>query len=145
VTQRAADPQPVVSTRQALEILNRAGEVLTGSLALVETIQSGLQLVVPAIADWSAVVIEHDNGSVDEITSRHADPEIESALRSIRRRRREDTGGSESLEVAQSGEPVLASDVAGVPAQDVRDDEREAILRLDPRSYMRPAGGSSAR
>jgi PAS domain S-box-containing protein len=135
VTPNAAPP-PVVSNRQALEILSRAGEVLTGSLALVDTIETGLQLVVPAIADWAAVVVEREDGSVDEITSRHADPEVEAALRSVRRRRREETGGSESLAVAESGEPILASDISGTSAEDVEGAERAALERLDPRSYM---------
>src|SRR4051812_44846575 len=137
VVSQPTTPTPVVSNRQALEILSRAGEVLTGSLALDRTIETGLQLVVPAIADWAAVVVEREDGRIEEITSGHADPEIEAALLGIRRRRRDETGGSESLAVADTGQPVLASDISGMPApDDLEEAEQRAIERLNPRSYM---------
>jgi len=117
-------------------VLTRAGATLTGSLALEETLRIGVQLVVPAIADWAAVLILDEDGSEREITSRHSDPEIEAVLLDIRRRRRGEAGGSESLEVLKSGEPLLAHDVSGSVAPDLTEAEREALAPLDARSYM---------
>src|SRR4051794_14203163 len=43
------DPSPAVSARQAVEILNKAGAVLTGSLAYEETLRLVVELVVPDV------------------------------------------------------------------------------------------------
>src|SRR5919202_4950929 len=103
--------QPVVSAREALELLNRAGEVLTGSLAVEDTLAAVVRLIAPRMADWSAVLIVDDDGTEREITSGHPDAEIEAALVAVRRRRRRETGGPESLAVLRPGRPILASDV----------------------------------
>jgi PAS domain S-box-containing protein len=127
---------PVVSAREALELLNRAGEVLTGSLAVEETLAAVVRLIVPRMADWSAVLIVDQDGIEREITSGHPDAEIEATLVAIRRRRRRETGGSESLAVVRTGEPILATDVTAGLSDDLRPDERATIARLGARSYM---------
>jgi PAS domain S-box-containing protein len=126
--------RPVVSAREAMAVLNRAGEVLTGSLALEETLQAVVGLIVPRIADWAAILMAGDDGGEREFSSVHPDPEVEQAIMAIRRRRR-DTGGSESLQVQQSGEPILVSDVTTVPDRLSRG-EQSAVDRLAARSYM---------
>jgi PAS domain S-box-containing protein len=137
VSSHAADPSPAVSAREALQVLTRAGEVLTGSLAFEETLRNGVQLMVPAIADWAAVLIVDDDGGEHEITSCHSDPEIEALLLEIRRRRRREAAGdSESLEVLRSGQPMLAGDVSGAFAPDLTASERAVMDRLGARSYM---------
>jgi PAS domain S-box-containing protein len=127
---------PVVSAREAVEILNRAGEVLTGSLAVDETLATVVRLVVPRLADWSAVLVVGEDGSEREITSGYPDPEVEALLVEIRRRRRQETGGSESLEVLRSGEPIFVPDVSAGPADDLRPREKAIVERLTARSYM---------
>src|SRR3954464_5730403 len=103
---------PVVSAPAALEFLTRAGMVLAGSLDYEQTLGHVIDLVVPEIADWCGVYIEDGgDGREREITSRHADPELEEMIVEIRRRRRDGEGGSESLQVLRTGESILASDV----------------------------------
>jgi PAS domain S-box-containing protein len=136
MTAHAADLPPAVSARQALETLNRAGGVLTGSLALEETLRRVAALVVPDIADWCAVLVLQDDGTEYEITSEHPDAEVERTLREIRRRRRRRTGGSESLAVQASGEPILATDISDRAALDVEPHELGVLARIRPRSYM---------
>jgi PAS domain S-box-containing protein len=128
--------EQVVSPGEALELLNRAGEVLTGSLAVEETLAAVMRLIVPRLADWSAVLVVGEDGEEREITSGHPDPEVEAAIVAVRRRRRRETGGSESLEVLYSGEPILVGDVSDGLAADLHPDERAAIGRFAPRSYM---------
>jgi PAS domain S-box-containing protein len=132
----AHDPSPVVSARQAVEILNRAGGVLTGSLAYEETLRRVVELVVPDVADWCAVLVIGEDGSERDITSGHPDPEVEAMLLEIRRRRRRAQGASESLEVLGTRRSILASDVTNAPAADVADFRPEVLARLHPRSYM---------
>jgi PAS domain S-box-containing protein len=128
-------PTPVVSPLKALEFLNRAGTVLAGSLDFDETLREVTQLAVPDIADWCAVYISGDNGAEREITSRHPDPALEALIVDIRRRRRE-SGASESIRVQRTLEPVLVSDVGSGYTDDIRPEERGAIDRLAARSYM---------
>jgi PAS domain S-box-containing protein len=133
---RTGEPPPGIPTHVALDLLNRAGTVLTGSMALDETLGHVVRLAVPAIADWCAVLLVGEDGSEQEITSGHPDPEVEATLLAIRRRRRRVTGGSESLEVLRSGQSILASDVTGVSPPDVRDEELAVMERLAARSYL---------
>jgi PAS domain S-box-containing protein len=127
---------PVIEARDALEFITRAGAVLADSLNYEQTLAHVVELVVPEIADWCGVYIaETGNGREREITSRHADPELERILLEIRRRRREDGGSSESLKVLRTGRSILMTDVAGL-AGDLAPDERAGVDRLGPRSYM---------
>src|SRR5690349_2303586 len=128
--------RPVMAPRDALEFLTRAGAVLAGSLNYEQTLAHVMELVVPEIADWCGVYIaEAGDGREREITSRHADPELERILLEIRRRRREDDGTSESLKVLQTGRSILMTDVAGLVG-DLAPEERAGVDRLGPRSYM---------
>ncbi len=102
---------PVVSAREALEFLSRAGFVLADSLDYEQTLARVVDLVVPQIADWCGVYIADGDGTAREITSRHADPDLERMLVEIRRRRREQQDGSETLQVLRSGRSILATDV----------------------------------
>src|SRR4051794_41959401 len=85
----------VIAPRDALEFLTRAGAVLADSLNYEQTLAHVVELVVPEIADWCGVYIADGDGREREITSRHADPELERVLVEIRRRRREESGTSE--------------------------------------------------
>jgi PAS domain S-box-containing protein len=134
----SAQPRtPVIPAPEALEFLTRAGMVIAGSLNYEQTLKHVVDLVVPEIADWCGVYIaDAGDGKDREITSRHADPELEAMLLEIRRRRRDGEGGSESLQVLRTGESILASDIRNQAASDVEPRHRAAVERLGPRSYM---------
>src|SRR3954452_1708254 len=111
--------------------------VLAGSLNYEQTLAHVVDLVVPEIADWCGVYLP-DAGDVEEreITSRHADAELEAMIVDIRRRRRDGGGGSESLRVLRTGESIRVTDVAGRSDSDLDERHRAAVERLAPRSYM---------
>jgi GAF domain-containing protein len=128
---------PVVSAREALEFLIRAGFVLADSLDYEQTLAHVVDLVVPQIADWCGVYIDADtSGGPREITSRHADPELEDVLVDIRRRRREQRDASETLQVLQTGRSILATDIRDTETPELDDRQRQAVRRLGPRSYL---------
>src|SRR4051794_26154824 len=111
--------------------------VMAGSLDYEQTLAHVIDLVVPEIADWCGVYIaDAGDGEEREITSRHADPEIEAMLVEVRRRRRDGSGGSESLQVLRTGESILASDITGRAASDMDERQRATAERLGARSYM---------
>src|SRR4051812_15716682 len=128
---------PVVSAPAALEFLTRAGMVLAGSLNYEQTLAHVVDLVVPEIADWCGVYLpDAGDGEEREITSRHADAELEAMIVDIRRRRRDGGGGSESLRVLRTGESILLTDGSGRSDSDLDERHRAAVERLAPRSYM---------
>jgi PAS domain S-box-containing protein len=129
--------EPVLTARQELEFLAGAGAALTSSLDYEQTLRRVAHLAVPDVADWCGVYVRGDDGSEAEFTSGHADPELDAFLTGIRRRRRErGDGASESRRVAESGEPILATDVRGWTADEVEEGERGLVSRLAPKSYM---------
>src|SRR3954469_3625316 len=127
--------RPGIAAREALEFLARAGAVLADSLNYEQTLAHVVELVVPEIADWCGVYIADGDGEEREITSRHADPELERILVEIRRRRRADSDSSESLRVLATGRSILATDVLEAP-RDLAPAERAGVERLGARSYM---------
>src|SRR5919202_995979 len=100
---------PVVSANHALELIAHAGAVLASSLDYEQTLRRVARLAVPEVSDWCAVYL--DDGT--EITSVHPDPDVEAMILEIRRARRMVEGASEARRVAETSEPVLASDVRG--------------------------------
>jgi GAF domain-containing protein len=135
VSESASSIPAVFSPDQALRFLADIGVELTGSLDYDQTLRRVARLAVPALADWCAVYIAGEDGEEREITSGHGDPEVEATLRAIRRRRRE-TGESESQLVAESTEARLATDVRAGASSEASEQERQAIERLGPTSYM---------
>ena len=102
---------PVVSPEQALEFVASASALLARSLDYETTLREVARLAVPDIADWCGVLLVDSGDGERELSSGYDDPALEAVLLEIRRRRREAADASESRRVAESGEPILASDV----------------------------------
>src|SRR5436305_12575 len=135
MSESASSIRAVFSPDQALRFLADIGVELTGSLDYDQTLRRVARLAVPALADWCAVYIAGEDGEEREITSGHSDPEVEATLLAIRRRRRE-TGESESQLVAESTQARLATDVRAGASSEASEQERRVIERLGPTSYM---------
>jgi serine phosphatase RsbU (regulator of sigma subunit)/PAS domain-containing protein len=127
---------PAVSAEQALEFVARASALLARSLDYETTLRQVAQLAVPEIADWCGLLLVERSGEEREISSGHDDPELDAVLREIRARRRETRGASESRRVAQTGEPILGSDVRAAVGPDVDERQRKLVDRLAPKSYL---------
>jgi PAS domain S-box-containing protein len=136
MTDQVAPYPPVIAPSDALFFLTQAGETLASSLDYDETLQSVVQLTVPQFADWCAVYVQDDDGTEHELTSVHPDPQVEQMILEVRRRRRESGTESESLQVLQTGQAVLATDVRETRVADLSEGEAETMARLAPRSYM---------
>ena len=128
--------EPVLSPSQALEFIADASALLSSSLDYGQTLRQVARLAVPDFADWCGLYVVADDGTEDEITSGHQDPQLDALLTGIRRQRRTRDGASESRRVAESGEPILAHDVRQAPATDLDEHQRKLVTRLAPRSYM---------
>jgi serine phosphatase RsbU (regulator of sigma subunit)/PAS domain-containing protein len=128
--------QPVVSAEQALEFVARASALLARSLDYETTLRHVARLAVPDVADWCGVLLIEPDGEERELSSGYSDPELDAVLREIRERRRATADASESRRVAQSGEPILASDVRLTIGADVDARQRKLVDRLAPKSYL---------
>src|SRR4051795_4310407 len=130
--------QGVLSAEEALRFLDEAAAVLVGSLGYDQTLGRVAQLAVPLLADWCAVDILEEDGTLRQITSGHPDPEQEALLLELRRRYREETAGSEGvLRVIATGQPELRSDVRGDAGRmAIREEESQVYDRLSPKSYL---------
>ncbi len=62
--------------RQRLEVLAKAGELLTSSLDRDATLAAITTSVTPAFADWCRVDLYDDEGVLQHVVSHHADPEL---------------------------------------------------------------------
>jgi serine phosphatase RsbU (regulator of sigma subunit)/PAS domain-containing protein len=131
------DRRPVMEPESALGFLAQASGVLARSLNLERTVAEVASLAVPDVADWCAVDMVEDDGSLRQITSVHSDPEQEMLLLELRRRYRAEKGSTAGAAYAIStGEPILEEDVSGAAEIALEDSEREMYTRLGPRSYM---------
>src|SRR3954452_14322651 len=127
---------PVVTPEQALEFVANASALLARSLDYETTLREVARLAVPEIADWCGVLLVDLGDGERELSSGHSDPALEAALLEIRASRREEVGASESRRVAQTGEPILATDVRAAIDDTIEAHQRELIERLAPKSYL---------
>src|SRR4051812_26627414 len=108
------DRRPVMDPESALGFLAQASGVLAGSLDYERTLLEVARLTVPDVADWCAVDIVEADGSLRQITSTHPDPQQEDLLMELRRRYRQEKGGSAGATYSiLTGDPTLAADVTG--------------------------------
>src|SRR3954452_18592176 len=129
--------QPVMDPESALGFLAQASGVLAGSLHYERTLKEVASMAVPDVADWCAVDIVEPDGSLRQITSTHPDPEQEALIMELRRRYREEKGGSAGATYSiLTSEPTLAEDVRGMTEISLVPGEEERYCRLAPQSYM---------
>jgi PAS domain S-box-containing protein len=127
---------PVVTPEQALEFVASASALLARSLDYETTLREVARLAVPEVADWCGVLLADLGDGERELSSGYADPALEAALLEIRASRREEEGASESRRVAQTGEPILATDVRAAIDETIDGHQRALIERLAPKSYL---------
>ena len=127
---------PVVTPEQALEFVASASALLARSLDYETTLREVARLAVPEVADWCGVLLVALGDGERELSSGYSDPTLEAALLEIRASRREEEGASESRRVAQTGEPILATDVRAAIDESIDGHQRELIERLAPKSYL---------
>lgn len=93
-----------------LAFLAEASSVLASSLDYEQTLRSVAELAVPHIADWCAVHILHDDGTVHELAVAHADPAKVELARELQRRFPPDPDKESAIHtVVQSRRPLTYS------------------------------------
>jgi serine phosphatase RsbU (regulator of sigma subunit)/anti-sigma regulatory factor (Ser/Thr protein kinase) len=72
--------------RERLSFLARASELMAETLDLGETLEQVAYLVVPRLADWCAIELVGEDGSVRNAATAHVDPEKVKFAEEVRRR-----------------------------------------------------------
>lgn len=75
-----------VHQQERLNFLAEASEILSGSLRYERTLEHLLDLCVPRLADWCVVDVLEPDGSIQQLSVAHTDPEKTELIRELRRR-----------------------------------------------------------
>ena len=118
------------ANRQAT-FLNDASATLASSLDYEATLRTVANLVVPEFADWCAVDIVDDGGTLQRLATAHADTERVAAARAFQERYPDDPSRPEGAAyVVRTGTPVLVSHVTDeMLTSRARDEEHLRAMR----------------
>jgi GAF domain-containing protein len=94
------------------EFLAEAGDALSSSLDYEDTLQRVARLAVPRLADWCAVELPDDRGTLEQVALAHADPALVEQARAMRERYPPDPDAPlGSYAVMRTGESQLIPEV----------------------------------
>jgi PAS domain S-box-containing protein len=117
--------------------LARASDVLAASLDPARTLESLVQLAVPALADSCGVYLLEPDGAVHRQAVAHADPALAQALRVFSAKYPVRLDSPDSIgRVLRTGEPELAPDLNEAILEALPPDYREDVRSLGVRSFL---------
>ncbi len=106
----------------ATRFLAEVNDVLASSLDYETTLASVARLAVPHLADWCAVHILTDDGTIHQLALSHVDPAKVTFAQELQRRYLEDPSVPYSVSnVIRTGKPELAPPFASEPTAPVHD------------------------
>jgi PAS domain S-box-containing protein len=124
---------------EAQRFLIEAGEVLGSSLDYRRTLAAVAEAAVPRIADWCAVHVVEQNGSLGELAIAHVDPiKLKLVLELQERYPSDPRAPTGPHQVVRTGKPELVSEIPeGLLEASAQDELHLELLRgLGLRSYM---------
>lgn len=119
--------------------LAESGEILATSLDYRATLTRVAHLATPYVADWCAVDVVEEDGSLARLAVAHEDPEKVALAYELERRYPTDPDAPVGVRnVLRTGEPELAPEIPESLLDEaaVDDEHRELLRELDIRSYM---------
>ncbi|MBA3610735.1 MAG: PAS domain S-box protein [Rubrobacter sp.] len=123
----------------ASRFLGDASAILASSLDYGTTLSSVARLAVPFMADWCAVDVIGEGGTIERLAVEHQDPEKIALAHELQERYpRDPNSGIGVPGVLRSGEPQIAAEIPESLLREaaVDDEHRELLGRLGLRSYM---------
>ena len=124
---------------EATRLLAEVSDVLVSSLDYETTLKSTAQFVVPRLADWCAVDILTEEGTVKRLAFTHVDPAKIKVAREMQQRYPSDPDAAYGVyHVIRTGKPELIAGISDeLIASVARDREHLALLlELGLKSYM---------
>jgi PAS domain S-box-containing protein len=124
---------------EAQRFLGRASTMLSSSLDYRETLSSVARSAVPTLADWCAVDVLEEDGSVERLAVEHHDPDKVALAYELEGRYPPDPDAPRGLhQVLRTGEPEMMAEISEELVDQAARDEghRELLRTLGLRSYM---------
>jgi PAS domain S-box-containing protein len=132
----------VTERKRAMEVqrfLAEAGEALSSSLDYRTTLASVAYLAVPTLADWCAVDVVAEDGSVERLAVAHPDPKKVELAYELQERYPTDPDAPYGIpNVLRTGEPEMMEEIPEELIEQAARDEghREMLRELGLKSYM---------
>ena len=124
---------------EAQRFLAKVGATLSSSLDYSTTLASVANLVVPHLADWCAIDVLEEDGSLDRLALTHQDPKKVALAQELEERYPPDPEVQHGVpQVLRTGQPELVTEISESALEEaVRDArQREILEELGLRSYM---------
>src|SRR5215211_6493554 len=126
-------------TDEVLRFLAESGATLASSLDYRTTLANVARLAVPTLADWCAVDVMEEDGSLERLAVEHPDPEKVALAYELQERYPSDPETTQGIrKVLETGEPDMMAEIPEeLLDQAAMDVEHRTIMReLGLRSYM---------
>src|SRR5215204_291877 len=126
-------------TDDVLRFLAESGATLSSSLDYKDTLANVARLAVPTLADWCAIDVMEEDGTVERLAVEHSDPEKVALAYELQERYPSNTETTRGIgKVLKTGEPDMMAEIPEeLLDQAAMDVEHRAIMReLGLRSYM---------
>jgi PAS domain S-box-containing protein len=126
-------------TDDVLRFLAESGATLSSSLDYRDTLANVARLAVPTLADWCAIDVMEEDGSVERLAVEHSDPEKVALAYELQERYPSDPETTRGVgKVLKTGEPDMMAEIPEELLDQVAMDlEHRTIMReLGLRSYM---------
>jgi PAS domain S-box-containing protein len=131
VSERKQAEEEIRRSEEAQRFLAEASEVLSSSLDYRETLASVARLAVPTLADWCAVDVLEDDGSVERLAVAHPDPRKVPLAYKLEERYPPEPGEPGGVQgVLREGRPVFYPEISDEMLEaTARDEEHLKLLR----------------
>jgi len=126
-------------TDDVLRFLAESSATLASSLDYRTTLANVARLVVPTLADWCAVDVLEEDGSVERLAVEHSDPEKVALAYELQERYPPDPETTRGVrKVLETGEPDMMAEIPEELLDQVAVDSehRQLMSKLGLRSYM---------
>src|SRR5829696_7787707 len=126
-------------TDDVLRFLAESGTTLSSSLGYRDTLANVARLAVPTLADWCAVDVMEEDGSVERLAVEHSDPEKVALAYELQERFPSDLEATRGVrKVLQTGEPDMMTEIPEELLDEaaVDPEHRQIMSKLGLRSYM---------
>src|SRR5215204_3427979 len=126
-------------TDDVLRFLAESGATLSTSLDYRDTLANVARLAVPTLADWCAIDVMEEDGTVERLAVEHSDPEKVALAYELQERYPSDPEATRGVrKVLKTGEPDMMAEIPEELLDQVAMDvEHRTIMReLGLRSYM---------
>src|SRR5918992_1725230 len=126
-------------TDDVLRFLAESSSTLSSSLDYRDTLANVARLAVPTLADWCAIDVMEEDGTVERLAVEHSDPEKVALAYELQERYPSDPEATRGVrKVLQTGEPDMMAEIPDeLLDQAAMDVEHRTIMRkLGLRSYM---------